>query len=188
MSKSENYFQITKLLAAGDRDAAELILNRNREQLSYSEYQECLGNRHFYAKQFQEAIPYYETALSSSSEYDCARYHYLLGIQAERSGNLTESFKRYQAAIEIEPSFVDAYIELGGLLAKVEDFEGSLQCYADALRLDTLDLAIHLNLVQVLKKLAQRDADNYSEKLQHAQAEYDRAKQLSDAPAKDRVW
>jgi tetratricopeptide (TPR) repeat protein len=188
MTKSNLYLRITALLASGARKEAESLIDSDRAALSNSEYNECLGNLHFYNKEYQQAIPLYETAMKSSQEYDCARYHYLLGVQAEQANQLTKAFQRYQAAIEIEPSFVDSYIELGGLLSKVEDFEGAFQCFTDASLIDPKDVAIRHNLVQVLTKLAQKDAAKYSQPLKDAQAAYDAAKERSSQLDSSRIW
>lgn len=188
MSKSDVYMKITALLTSGAKQEAETLINTCRGTLSDSEYKECLGNLHFYSKEYQEAIPLYEAAMESSPEYDCARYHYLLGTQAEQAGRLSDAFKRYQAAIGIEPNFVDSYVELGGLLCKVEDFEGALQCYTDAIVIDPTDLAIRHNLVQVLSQLIQKDPATYSQPLKEAQAAYDTAKESLGQPDSSRVW
>ncbi|MBX9622365.1 MAG: tetratricopeptide repeat protein [Gemmataceae bacterium] len=188
MIKSDLYAKITALLASGARNEAELLIGTNRAALSEPEYKECLGNLHFYAKNYQKATMLYEAAMESWPEYDCARYHYLLGVQAEQAGQLSNAFERYQAAIGIEPGFVDAYIELGGLLCKVGDFEGAFQCYTDAIGIDPADLAIRHNLLQVLSQLAQKDPATYSQPLKDAQAAYDAAKGSLSQPESARVW
>jgi len=170
MSKSNLYAKITALQTSAASDEAASLLSINRSKLSDPEYKECLGNQHFYAKEYQKATPLYEEAMESSPGYDCARYHYLLGAQAELAGQLTVAFERFQAAIEIEPSFVDSYIELGGLLCKVEDFEGAYQCYTDAIKIDPADPGIRHNLIQVLQQLVKKDPEKYSQPLKDAQS------------------
>lgn len=138
---------------------------------------ECLGNRHFYKRELQEAVRCYETAIGLVPEQLISRYQYLVGVQEEREGNAVAAFKRYQAAIEAEPSFVDSYVELGGLLVKVEDFEGAAQCYRDAVRLEPSDIANHYNLKTVLGQLAQKDPARFNEELARAEAAYEKAAQ-----------
>lgn len=181
MNKTILYLQITRLFASGAIADAELLMNSERRRLTDEEYEECLGNRLFYDKEYQKAIPHYETAMLSSKDYDCARYHYLLGAKAEQNGNLPDAFTRYQAAIEAEPSFVDSYVELGALLCKVRDFKGAWQCYTDAIAIDPKDLGIRHNLVQVLLQLAREAPDAYSQALKNAQAEFITAKAILDA-------
>ncbi len=93
MSKSDLYATITALLTSGARNEAELLINTSRPALSEPEYKECLGNLHFYSKEYQKATPLYEAAMESSPDYDCARYHYLLGVQAEQAGQLSNAFQ-----------------------------------------------------------------------------------------------
>lgn len=188
MVKSDMYIQVTALLASGARQDAELLLKTHRNMLSDAEYKECLGNLHFYRKEYDKAISFYESATESSEEYHCARFHYLAGVQAEQAGRLSDAFKYYQAAIGIEPTFVDSYVELGGLLGKVGDFEGALQCYSDAIAIDSTDLGLRHNLVEVLSQLAKKNPSAYSQPLNEAQLSYDTAKKTLTPPDGGRVW
>ncbi|PQO46771.1 hypothetical protein [Blastopirellula marina] len=188
MKKSSLYSEITQLLASNSRSKAISLIESSQERLSESEYQECLGNVHFYNREFQQALPFYDRAFSASDDYYCARHYYIAGVQMEQMGRLAYACEQFQAAISIEPTFVDAYVELGGLLVKIEDFEGALQCYTDAISLDPNDLAIRHNLVQVLTELATRAPATFSEPLRTAQAEYDSLKQTQEQPGPGRVW
>ncbi|OWQ43757.1 hypothetical protein CDL60_28520 [Roseateles noduli] len=141
---------------------------------------ECIGTLHFYKRELQQAVQNYESAISEQSEYGIARYQYLVGTQEERQGDLVAAFKRYQAAIEMEPTFVDSYVELGGLLVKVGDFEGAAHCYRDAVRLDPGDMSAHENLRLVLSKLTEDSPDQFSNELRSVEVECQR---LQDAGA-----
>jgi tetratricopeptide (TPR) repeat protein len=127
-----------------------------------------LGNISFYQRNIGEAIKLYEAATSFSPDHVIPRYLYLAGVKNEREKNFVDAFKYYQAAIEAEPSFVDSYVELGGLLIKVGDFEGALMCYEDAVRLDSEEPTNHENLKTVLIKLDQNQPGRYEKKLQAA--------------------
>lgn len=135
---------------------------------------ECLGNISFYQRNIGEAIKFYEAATLLSPEHVIPRYLYLAGVKNEREKKFVDAFKYYQAAIEAEPSFVDSYVELGGLLMKVEDFEGALRCYEDAVRLDSGEPSNYENLKAVLTKLNQNQPGCYEEKLQVAQTAYEK--------------
>ena len=137
---------------------------------------ECLGNISFYQRNIGEAIKFYEAATLLSPEHVIPRYLYLAGVKNEREKNFVEAFKFYQAAIEAEPSFVDSYVELGGLLMKVGDFEGAMKCYEDALKLDSENPSNHENLKIVLTKLDQNKPGFYEKKIQAAKNAY---KQIS---------
>jgi tetratricopeptide (TPR) repeat protein len=161
---------ITNLFARGEFDEGMRRL-QGAEGIPAPVELECLGNFLFYKRELQNSVEKYEKAISIDPGYMISRYQYLVGTQDEKRGDLVAAFKRYQAAIDIEPSFVDAYIELGGLLVKVEDFEGAAQCYRDALKISPDDIMIYFNLKSVLKKLVNDAPDKYREEL----AEVDKA-------------
>jgi tetratricopeptide (TPR) repeat protein len=133
MVKNDEYVRITGLLSAGQIQEGAEAIERAKSALPLPVLLECVGNLYFYKRELQQAISKYEEAMRADPDYDSARYHYLIAVQKEREGDLVEAFKRYQSAIEIEPTFVDAYVELGGLLIKVDDLDGALTCYTDAL-------------------------------------------------------
>lgn len=159
--KGDFYKRHLSLLVSGDIESARDLLNGAPKKLAKSIRLECEGNTHFYLHEFQKAADFYEAAMSSDSEYDVARYHYLVGLQEEKSNQLVEAFKRYQAAIEIEPAFIDTYLQLGQLLYKVEDYNGSLKCFQDALNLAPREVGIYHNIVEVVKAIAAKNPDKY---------------------------
>jgi tetratricopeptide (TPR) repeat protein len=165
--------EITERFALGRFDQGNRLLAQYGPVLPEHVKLECLGNRHFYYRNFQEAVECYEGSISLEPDYLIARYQYLVGVQEEREGDFVSAFKRYQAAIGIEPSFVDPYVELGGLLVKVEDFQGAAQCYRDALRIAPSDAANYLNLRAVLNKLLQIEPEgSYGDELAEVETAY----------------
>jgi tetratricopeptide (TPR) repeat protein len=166
---------MTQHFMRGEFAEGTRLLGEKEADLPKAVRLECLGNMHFYRRELQEAVRCYEEAITIAPENIISRYQYLVGTQDEREGRLTEAFKRYQAAIEAEPAFVDPYVELGGMLVKVQDFEGAAQCYRDAVRLDPADVANHFNLKAVLTRLAQREPERYREELAKAEAAYEQA-------------
>ncbi|CAJ0817759.1 tetratricopeptide repeat protein [Ralstonia flaminis] len=171
---------VTQLFSQGDFEAGVTLLQKTESIPRFVEL-ECIGNMHFYKRELQKAIESYELAISIQPGYEIARYQYLVGTQDERQGDFISAFKRYQSAIDIEPTFVDAYFELGGLLVKVGDFEGAAQCYRDAVKLAPSDLAGYYNLSAVLGKLAHTDPEKYSAELLAVDAAYEKLKE-SGAP------
>lgn len=131
---------------------------------------ECLGDISFYQRRIGEAIKFYEAATLLSPEHVIPRYLYLAGVKNEQQNNFVDAFKYYQAAIEADPSFVDSYVELGGLLMKVGDFEGALRCYEDAVNLDSQEPSNYENLRTVLIKLDHNHPGCYEKKLQVVKA------------------
>lgn len=186
--KGTTYERVTNLFVNGLYDEGLDLLEKHRRELARPVVAECLGNLCFYKRELQRAVDHYEEAMNADPNYDVARYHYLIGIQDERQGDLEAAFDRYQAAIEIEPTFVDSYIELGGLLTKVDDLEGALRCYTDSLALDENDLRVYANRMNVLKALAGRDSSQYGEELNHAVAAYAEAKTRLPAIPDSTVW
>jgi tetratricopeptide (TPR) repeat protein len=188
MIKNNEYIKITDLLSAGQiREGAEAI-ERAKNSLPLPVLLECVGNLHFYKRELQHALNKYEEAMRAVAGYDSARYHYLIAVQKEREGDFVEAFKRYQSAIEIEPTFVDAYVELGGLLVKVEDFEGALTCYTDALKLDPKDLKNFSNKVEVLRSLSNANPAQYAEQYRAAVGEFEDAKARLPAIGNSASW
>jgi tetratricopeptide (TPR) repeat protein len=149
---------------------------------------ECVGNMHFYRRELQMAIEKYENAISIDPTYMISRYQYLVGTQEEKRGDFVSAFKRYQATIDIEPSFVDAYVELGGLLVKVEDLKGAAQCYRDAIKLVPTDLATYYNLRSVLAKLKSETPAPYGEELAVIEIAYDKLKRSGASLPRNSKW
>jgi tetratricopeptide (TPR) repeat protein len=164
------------------------VLDRVQSMLSPATLLECQGNLHFYRHELQEAVHKYEQAMQIDHDYDAARYHYIVGVQMEREQDFVGAFKRYQAAIEIEPTFVDSYIELGGLLVKASDYEGALTCYTDAVRLDPNDLGNLSNRASVLEVLQAQDGPRFKEQYRVALAEFEAAKQRLPAIDEAAQW
>jgi tetratricopeptide (TPR) repeat protein len=168
LNKGKEYGEITQLLSQGRFVEASRAIENARSRLPISVYLECLGNFHFYHRELQDAVVPYEEAMKADPEYDVARYHYIVGVNHEKAGDFVEAFKRYQASIAIEPSFPDAYVELGGLLVKIGDLEGALKCYKHALVIDRDELKNYSNVAEVLKSLAATDPDKYEIAYRHA--------------------
>lgn len=188
MRKNDEYLKITQLLSAGRIAEGAEAIEQMKNSLPFPVLLECQGNLYFYQRKFQQAVDMYEQAMQADANYDSARYHYLIAVQKEREGDLVNAFQRYQAAIEIEPTFVDAYVELGGLLVKVDDLEGALRCYTDALTLDSQSVKNFSNKVQVLRSLSNADPSRYAGDYQSAVVEFENAKRRLPAIDEPAEW
>lgn len=146
--------QITLFYASSDASRADEMLHEYGEQLPRAIRLECEGNAYFYRRMFDDAASCYEEAISLAPGRIIARYQYLAGIQQEQQGNFEEALRRYGAAIDAEGTFVDAYVELGGLLAKLRHLQGAARCYRDAIHLEPDNIDICFNLMTVLGELA----------------------------------
>ncbi len=174
MDKGPVYARVTELFAARNFAEGDRVLAAERAKLPPAVFQECLGNRQFYDRNFAGASATYASIHRADPGYDLPRYHYLLGVKFEQLEKYEDAFKSYQAAIELEPTFVDAYVELGGMLTKIEDYAGAERCYADALKLTPDDPAVRYNHLQVLKALAATDPKAYGPRKEQAEAEFAR--------------
>jgi tetratricopeptide (TPR) repeat protein len=188
MNKNNEYIQITRLLSMGQLQEGAEAIECSKSTLPLPVFLECVGNLHFYKRELQQAVNKYEEAMRSDADYESARYHYLIAVQKEREGDFVEAFKRYQSAIAIEPTFVDAYVELGGLLVKVEDLEGALTCYTDALKLDPMDLKNYANKAEVLRSLTNANPDRYAEQYSAVLGEFEDAKKRLPAIDESANW
>ena len=165
---------VTECFASGRFEEGMKLFKEEEADLPEPVRFECLGNFYFYRRELQEAIKQYEAAITLSPDYLIARYQYIVGVQEERQGNFVDAFKRYQNAIEIEPVFVDSYVELGGLLGKIGGFKGAAQCYRDASKLEPNNLGSLHNLKTVLVKLAAKDPEQYGSELASVELAYER--------------
>lgn len=165
---------ITASFSRGKFEEGDRLLAVNACALPESIRLECRGNRHFYRRELQDAVRCYEAAIRLTPTKVVPRYQYLVGVQEEREGHVVEAFKRYQAAIDAESTFVDPYVELGGLLVKVEDFDGAAQCYRDAIRIEPNNAANYLNLKAVLARLALTNPGRYEAELEALEEELEK--------------
>jgi tetratricopeptide (TPR) repeat protein len=164
---------VTQKFAINNFHDGDILLAENAEKLPDYVKLECLGNRYFYKRELQEAVTCYEEAISLAPDWIISRYQYLIGVQEEREEDLVAAFKRYQMAIESDRTFVDPYVELGGLLVKVGDFKGALTCYRDAASLDCSDPTILYNLKAVLEKMVEIEPNKYEEELRTTSKAYE---------------
>lgn len=179
--------RVTQYFASGAFDEGMRLLSSS-DQLPGPVRLECLGNLSFYRRELQEAVRQFEAAIQLDPQYPVSRYQYLVGVQKEKQGDLEAAFVRYQNAIEADPSFVDAYVELGGLLAKVGDFQGAAQCYRDAARLEPDDLSNLYNLKTTLAKLAEEEPERYREELASAELAYEDLERRGARLPSHRKW
>lgn len=182
MSKSASYSQVTHLLSQKRfEDAAQL--RTTARDLSPTEAVECDGNELFYRGRFQQALDAFKRLMEQEPTYFPARYYYLVAVQLERQGDLKQAFVYYRSAIEAEPTFVDSYIEVAGLLAKISDFEGAARALEQAIEFDPADLRIYANLRMLYRRLAQTNPQVYKARFDRLEADYDAlAKQLGPLP------
>lgn len=86
-------------------------------------------------KQYAQALPVYRRLYHEFGLRDRATVlHY--GFCLEQTGELQESVERYREAIELDPDFLEAHVDLAGVLWRLGDFEGSLSHAWKAVAID----------------------------------------------------
>ncbi len=188
MRKSDTCNEIITFQRKGEHLAAKAMYESSKSLLSDFEESEILGNAAFYSRDFQKAVSFYEEAIAKSPEYMIAPYQYLVGFSHAQKDELVEAFKRYQDAIEIDPSFVEPYVELGALLMKVQDFKGAVKCYTDAISVDPTDIGNYHNLVAAYQQLDKEEPNIHSVNLELVTQEYEKAKRELPEAEEALLW
>ena len=78
-----------------------------------------------------------------------AKEHFNAGLTASQGGNTDEAILGYQAAIAEDPAFLDAYINLGAIYFKKNDFQSALTMYRTATEKDAKNVTALSNLANV---------------------------------------
>jgi hypothetical protein len=104
-----------------------------------------------------------EGATVSATPYQApkdARKAYEKGLQAERDGKLADARKYFEAAVELHPSFVNAWFQLGTVLQKENEKEAARKAYTKATTLNSKFLPPYLYLASMAF-----EAENWTEVL-----------------------
>ena len=74
------------------------------------------------------------------------------GVMMKQAGRRLEAFARYRAALELEPTYVNAYNNLAVALQQFGDVGGACRAYAHALRIEpsALPEAVPLNFMRAM--------------------------------------
>ena len=78
-----------------------------------------------------------------------ARRAYEKGLQAERNGKLADAHKYFETAVEIYPSFANAWFQLGTVLQKENQKDAARKAYTQATTIDTKFLPPYLSLASM---------------------------------------
>ncbi|HKN76320.1 MAG TPA: tetratricopeptide repeat protein [Candidatus Acidoferrum sp.] len=89
-----------------------------------------------------------------------ARTAYEKGLQAERKGKLADAHKYFETAVELYPSFTNAWFQLGTVLQKENQKDEARKAYTQATTLDSRYLPPYLFLT-----LMAYEAENWTEVL-----------------------
>jgi hypothetical protein len=78
-----------------------------------------------------------------------ARRAYEKGVQAERNGKLAGAHKYFETAVEIYPSFANAWFQLGTVCQKQNQKDAARKAYTQATTIDTRFLPPYLSLASM---------------------------------------
>ncbi len=185
--RSDSYYRIDKLMQLSKFVEAKRQILEDKD-ISGPEKDDLIGNLYFYRKDYQKAIDVYEALILKYPDYYPARYHYLLGILAERKGNYDEALGRYRNAIDADPLFLDVYMELGVLFYKKRDLVNAVKCLELALKIEGNDLRIYYNIMRIYEELSRAFPNEYSRHYDRAKKEYDLAKTQLPALPQGYIW
>ncbi len=149
--------KVTKEYKSGNFEKGDSILANNSERLSEAIASECRGNKYFYLEEHQKAINEFEKGIRYDPEHKSSRHYYLVGTIEEKYGDLSSAFIRYQDAIELDQSFADAYVAIGGILFHIGEYDGAVKALEDARELEPFNLVILDNLRLTLDKLISKE-------------------------------
>ncbi len=90
------------------------------------------------------------TALGDTEE---AKELYNQGLTAQNEGNTEGAILNYRAAIEVNPDYVDAYLNLGAIYFEGKDYQEALQQFMSAAEKDPSSIDAHANVGRVQYKL-----------------------------------
>lgn len=133
------------------------------------------GNNAFKLGQNQEALQFYNTAISLDSTFYKA--HYGKGLTLKRMRRYDEAAAAYQAAIRHSPTYSEAYIALGKIYSETGKPDKAIQTYQQAIQNDPSEAKAYYELGAVyldVKKDYNKAAENFTKATQ-LDPEYDLA-------------
>ncbi|MCH8033226.1 MAG: tetratricopeptide repeat protein [Bacteroidetes bacterium] len=111
---------------------AEKVLLNLLEQ-NYNDYDvlNFLGIIQLYLENFKKAINYFNQVIFLYDRHSIAYYH--LAYCHEKNGNNDLAINNYKKAINIDPKFIDSYLNLGQLLILKDEFTEAEKLYNTAI-------------------------------------------------------
>jgi tetratricopeptide (TPR) repeat protein len=94
---------------------------------------------------------------------------YWLGVFSVRSGQVEKAIKRYNNVIRLEPTYLAAYIDLGGLYLEMDSAQKALSCFEQGISIDSTNNYALLFAAQTQEKLGMlaEAKENYEQLLRH---------------------
>jgi tetratricopeptide (TPR) repeat protein len=83
---------------------------------------------------------------------ELAPAHYVKALADRRAGDLAEARQALERAVQIDPTFTRARLELAEVLEEAEDFQASAAAYRDLARSSPNDVSLHFRLAVTARK------------------------------------
>jgi tetratricopeptide (TPR) repeat protein len=109
------------------------------------------GNEHYYNKEYNEAIKYYDKALEIDPKYALAWNN--KGVAVGKLEKYNEAIGCYDKALEIDPKDADEWYNKGNALHDLGKYKEAIECYDKALEIDAKDAYAVNNIGLALNKL-----------------------------------
>lgn len=130
------WIQLAQLLASQKREAelepalrSGVAANPESKQMV-----EALAEYYLNRKRYADGIKIYPDLLMLDSKDPKTLLHY--GFCLEHTHDLPGSVQRYREAIALDPDFLEAHVDLAGVLWRLADYPGSLHHAQEAVRID----------------------------------------------------
>lgn len=105
----------------------------------------------------QVGAEYWYEALTLDINWATAEEHFTLGNTLLEHGKLEKAISCYQRAIQLQPSYADAYHNLGEVLSVQEQWEEAIASYQQAIELNPYYEGSHYSLGKVWASLDRRE-------------------------------
>jgi Tfp pilus assembly protein PilF/predicted Ser/Thr protein kinase len=106
-----------------------------------------------------KAAPVAEATAATVREDPAA--HVYLARRYVQQGNVDEAIAEYEAAIDLDPGFVEAYVDLGNLMVREGDFQRGLELFEEALDIEPGHVKAHLSMGDAYLQMGDFDAAAY---------------------------
>jgi tetratricopeptide (TPR) repeat protein len=156
------WIQLVQLLASQKREPelegalrSAVAANSQSKQLV-----EALAEYYLNRKRYADGVQIYPELLVLDSQDTKTLLHY--GFCLEHTHRLPESVQRYREAIALKPDFLEAHVDLAGVLWRMADYEGALHHAQEAMRIDAnhpYAVRIHGTALLHLNRLDEAEAE-----------------------------
>jgi len=104
-----------------------------------------------------------------ADDQDNVDAHYWLGVFSVKSGQYDKAIERFNKVMTIEPNYLAAYIDMGGLYMEMDSAQKALYYFNEGVRIDSTNNYALLFAAQTQEKLGMmaEAKKNYEQLLRH---------------------